>query len=67
MADLDPTETLAEFKHHVVGLTHNVLDIGIDDIPIHLQRYTIEVLTQIDRLLRQVACEVIFYNDHPHD
>jgi hypothetical protein len=59
----------ADFKtieQNLDGLTMNIPDASIDDIPRHYQRHTVGVSASIGRLLRRVAGEVVCYNEqHP--
>jgi hypothetical protein len=48
------------------GLTVNIPDATMDELPLHYQRHTIGVSTSIGRLLHIGAREVVFYNvKHP--
>jgi hypothetical protein len=53
-------------RKNLEGLTMNVPDATIDDIPRHYQRHTVGVSASIGRLLRRVAREVTCYSEqHP--
>ena len=45
MRDLNIAETLIEFERHVEGLIHGVSEIRVNEIPMHLEWYTIECLS----------------------
>jgi hypothetical protein len=53
-------------EQNLEGLTKNVPDASIHDIPRHYQCHTMGVFASIDRLLRRVAREVACYREqHP--
>ena len=59
-------EDLKEIKHNLDGLTMNIPEIMVDELPRRYQYHTIGVSTSIGRLLRRVAWAVICYSEqHP--
>jgi hypothetical protein len=53
-------------EKNLEGLTMNILDASIDDIPRHYQRHTVGVSASIGRLLRKLARAVACYSEqHP--
>jgi hypothetical protein len=48
------------------GLTMNIPDVSIDDVPRHYQIHIVGVSTSIHRLLRKVARAIVCYSEqHP--
>jgi hypothetical protein len=59
-------EDLEEIEQNLEGLTMNIPDATVDELPRHYQCHTVGVSTSIGRLLRRVAWEVVCYNEkHP--
>jgi hypothetical protein len=56
-------EYLEEIKHNLKGLTMDIPDITVDDLPRCYQLHIVGVSTSIGRLLRRVAREVFFYHE----
>jgi hypothetical protein len=54
---------LKAIKQNLEGLTINVLDATIYDIPRHYQRHTVGVSASIGRLLRRVPREFVCYSE----
>ena len=54
-------EDLEEIEQNLEGLTLNILDITVDDLPQCYQRHKVGVSTSIGRQHHQVARGVIFY------
>jgi hypothetical protein len=59
-------EDLEEIEHNLEGLTMDIPDITVDELPRRYQCQIVGVSTSIGRLLRRVAWEVVFYHEkHP--
>jgi hypothetical protein len=59
-------EDLEEIEHNLEGLTMNIPDITVDELPRRYQCHTVGVSTSIGRLLHRVAWEVVCYSEqHP--
>jgi hypothetical protein len=57
---------LKEIEQNLEGLTMNIPDATMDELPRHYQRHTVGVSASIGRLLHKVAHEVVCYNEkHP--
>ena len=53
-------------EQNLEGLTMNIPDASIDDVPRHYQRHIVGVFSSIYRLLHKVAQEVACYSEqHP--
>jgi hypothetical protein len=53
-------------EKNMEGLTMNILDASIDNIPRHYQHHTVGVFASIGLLLYRVACVVMSYSEkHP--
>ena len=53
-------------EQNLEGLTVDVLDIAIGEIPRHYQRHTVGMSESLSRLLRRVARVVVCYRErHP--
>ena len=59
-------EDLEEIEQNLEGLTMNIPEITVEELPRCYQLHTIGVSTSIGRLLHRVAWEVVCYNEqHP--
>jgi hypothetical protein len=59
-------EDLEEIEKNLEGLTMNILDITVDELPRRYQCHTIDISTSIGRMLRRVALVVVCYSEqHP--
>jgi hypothetical protein len=57
---------LEVIEQNLEGLTMNILDATVDEIPRHYQYHTVGVSASIGRLLHRVEQEVVCYNEkHP--
>jgi hypothetical protein len=57
---------LKEIEHNLEGLTIDIPDITVDDLPRHYQRHNVGVSSSIGRLLRRVEQESVCYHEqHP--
>ena len=60
------TKDLEEIEQNLEGLTMDIPDITVDDLPWHYQHHTIGFLTSIGRLLHRVAWAGVCYHEkHP--
>jgi hypothetical protein len=53
---------LEVIEHNLEGLTMNIPDATVDELPRHCQRHIVGVSTSIGRLLHRVAWIVVCYN-----
>jgi hypothetical protein len=57
---------LEAIEQNLEGLTMNVPDATVDELPRHYQRHTVGVSASIGRLLHKVARAVVCYSEqHP--
>jgi hypothetical protein len=53
-------------EQNLEGLTADILDMPLGEVPRHDQRHTVEVSEAMSRLLRRVARAVVCYHErHP--
>ena len=64
LRDLDLAETLAAVQEQVEGLTFEIPDVRIDELPLRLQRHTAGVPRRWSRPLRMIAQAVACYHEH---
>jgi hypothetical protein len=57
-------EDLEEIEQNLDGLTMNIHDITVDELPLRYQCHTIGVSTSIGRLIRRVEREIVCYKEH---
>ena len=60
----EATETLAELEQDLERLTADIPETTIDDIPIRLQCYVVEVPGPFRRFFYRVARAVVSYREH---
>jgi hypothetical protein len=58
------TKDLEEIEHNLEGLTMDIPDITVDELPQCYQCHMVSVSTSIGHLLHRVAWEVVCYHDH---
>jgi hypothetical protein len=59
-------EDYEAMEQNLEGLTADILDMAIGEIPRHYQRHTMGVSESFSRLLRRVARAVVFHRErHP--
>jgi hypothetical protein len=59
-------EDLEEIEHNLEGLTMDIPDITVDELPRRYQCHTVGISTSIGRLLHRVAWAVVCYHEkHP--
>jgi hypothetical protein len=59
-------EDLEEIKHNLEGLTMDIPDFIVDELPRRYQRHNVGVSTSVGRLLHHVAWVVVCYlEQHP--
>ena len=51
-------------EQNLEGLTMDVLDIAIGEIPRRYQNHTVGMYESLSQLLRRVAREVVCYHEH---
>jgi len=57
---------LEAIEHNLEGLTMNIPDIMVDELPHRYQHHTVGISTSIGQLLHRVAWAVVCYNEqHP--
>lgn len=64
--NLEAVYILTELEQNLESLTLDILDAGMDDIPLRYQRHAVGVPGPLRRLLHWVACVVVFYHEHHH-
>ena len=57
-------EDYEAIEHNLEGLTEDVPDITIGEIPRHYQRHIVGMFESLSRLLHRVARAVVCYREH---
>jgi len=63
---MDVARDLEDVEHCLEGLTGDLSDVELEDVPKALQRHTVGVPSQFRRFLRKVARVMSFYHEHRH-
>ena len=62
----EEVDAIKEIEHNLEGLTMDIPDITVDELPRCYQRHTVGISASIGRMFHHVAWEMVCYHEeHP--